>query len=84
MDKKPDSDHWLVRSGTIRMLWIMAFVVLALLIIADIFAKHYSYFGIEGTFAFAAWFGFVSCAILVVASKVIGAIFKRPDNYYDQ
>lgn len=78
-----DSDHWLVRPETIRKIWIGGIVVLALTVAADLFVEHHPYFGIDGTIGFGAWFGFLSCVVLVFFSKGLGLIFKRRDTYYD-
>lgn len=76
-------DHWLVRRGTIRWLWIAFVAVLVLTVIPDFFIKHHDEFGVEGTFGFGAWFGFVSCVVLVFGSLWLGRILKRRDTYYD-
>lgn len=83
-NSKADSDHWLVRPDTIRKLWIGSSVVLALTVLADLVVEHHPHFGIDGTFGFGAWFGFVACIVLVVGSKALGAILKQPDTYYDR
>ncbi|MBL4758737.1 MAG: hypothetical protein JKY32_14225 [Rhizobiales bacterium] len=77
------NDHWLVRPDTIRMIWIISIIVLAITVLADFFVEHHPYFEIDGTFGFGAWFGFGACVILVLGSKVLGAILKRQDSYYD-
>jgi len=82
-EPKPDSDHWLVRPQTIRRLWIISITVLAVTVLSDLFIDHHAYFGIDGSFGFGAWFGFVSCVVLVVFSKALSALLKRPDTYYD-
>ena len=82
--KTTDSDHWLVRPETIRKLWIGSSIVLALTVLADLVVEHHPHFGIDGTFGFGAWFGFVSCVVLVIGSKALGAILKQPDSYYDR
>ena len=79
----PGSDHWLARPENIRKLWIVFIVILALTVMADFFVHHHPHFGIDGTFGFGAWFGFISCVVLVVFSKALGSILKRPDTYYD-
>ena len=38
---KQQQDHWLVRPRTIKILWIMFSVVLALLVGADFFVAHH-------------------------------------------
>jgi hypothetical protein len=79
----PDSNHWLVKPATIRRLWIGFILVLVALVALDLVIAHHPHFGIDGTFGFGAWFGFLSCVALIVLAKVLGAILKRPDTYYD-
>lgn len=81
---QPTGDHWMVRPDTIRKIWIGSLVVLALTIVAEFFVERGSKFGIDGIFGFGAWFGFFSCVVLVIGSKALGAILKRPDTYYDR
>jgi hypothetical protein len=77
------NDHWLVRPGTIKMLWIVFAVVLAATVMLDLVIEHHPYFGLDGTLCFGAWFGFASCVAMVVFAKALGVILKRPDTYYD-
>jgi UPF0716 family protein affecting phage T7 exclusion len=77
-------DHWLVRPRTIKRLWALFIVVLALTVLADLAIEHHPYFGIDGTIGFGAWFGFGSCVALVLVAKALGAVLKRPDSYYDR
>lgn len=76
-------DHWLVRTSTIKTLWIVFAIILVIVVLADLAVEHHPYFGIDGSFGFGAWFGFFSCVALVVFAKALGAILKRPDTYYD-
>jgi hypothetical protein len=76
-------DHWLTRENTIRRLWIGSAIVLAATVLLDLVIHHHPYFGLAGTFGFGAWFGFASCAAMIVAARALGAILKRPDTYYD-
>lgn len=74
---------------TIRTLWIVSLVVLALLVVADLLVlrdeHHHAHFGLDGTFGFHAWYGFAVCAAMVVVSKFVVALFlKRKDTYYDE
>ncbi len=82
-EQKPDSDHWLVRPQTIRRLWIISIALLAMTVLFDLVVDHHAYFGIDGTLGFGAWFGFFSCVVLVVFSKALSALLKRPDTHYD-
>lgn len=66
------------------MLWVVFIAVLALTVIADFFIEHHASFGIDGTIGFYAWYGFLSCVVLVAVSKGLGVFLKRPDDYYDR
>lgn len=77
------SDHWLVRPGTIRLLWNVSAAVLAGLVLLDLVVPKHPHFGIDGTFGFGAWYGFGACVLMVLVSRGIGSILKRPDTYYD-
>lgn len=76
-------DHWLVRPGTIRLLWIVSSVVLAITVLLQLFVKSKASFGIDGWLGFAAVFGFLACAAMVFGAKLLGMILKRRDDYYD-
>jgi len=75
-------DHWLARPATIRKLWIGFIVILAMTVLADAFVGHDPHFVIDGTFGFAAWYGFLSCVGLILFSKLVGVFLKRSDDYY--
>ena len=79
----PQADHWLTRPATIRWLWAILVALLAALVAADLVVEHHPHFNLESSFAFGAWFGFVSCVVLIVFAKTLGALLKRPDTYYD-
>ena len=80
---KDAKQPWLVRPESIRLLWWVFIVILALTVVADFFVEHHGHFGIDGTFGFGAWYGFLSCVVLVFFSKALGAVLKRRDTYYD-
>lgn len=84
-EKKRDAqDHWLFRPDTIKKLWWLFIAILTVTVLCDLLVEHHPHFGIDGTFGFAAWFGFVSCVALVVFAKTLAAILKRQDTYYDR
>ena len=84
MTGRNDSDHWLVRPGTIRALRIVLAAVLSLTVVADFLVARHSVFGPDGTFGFSAWFGFASCVVLVAGSLGLGKLLKRRDDYYER
>lgn len=76
--------HWLVRSSTIRKLWIGAIVILSLVVLAQSVIYVKGYFGFDAWFGFGAVYGFVSCLIMVLVAKLLGVVLKRPEGYYDE
>jgi hypothetical protein len=82
MKQKKEFD-WFDRPESIRKLWIFLYAVCGLLIIPDFFTHRHSYFGFDGYFAFFAILGFVSCAVLILFSKLVALVLKVKEDYYD-
>ncbi len=76
-------DNWLVRDSTIKLLWVIFAIILAATVSADFFIHPHPFFTLDGTFGFGAWFGFLSCVVLILFAKALGFVLKRPDTYYD-
>jgi len=76
-------DHWLTRESTIKRLWGAFAIMLVIIVLLDLVIDHHAYFGLDGTFGFGAWFGFLSCVVLIVGAKGLGSVLKRPDTHYD-
>ena len=74
--------HWLARKDTIRKLWIGFIVILVVTVIAGLFVHQHESFGIEDSFGFFAWYGFITCVAMVIFSKLLGIFLKRPEGYY--
>lgn len=75
--------HWLVRPETIRWLWVIFILVLAVVVAWELLLKRHPHFPGEGIFGFNAWYGFLACAAMVVFAKGLAYLIKRPDTYYD-
>jgi len=75
--------HWLMRPRTIRALWVGFAAVLAATVAAGLAVDMHPHFAVERLPAFFALFGFGACVALVVFSKLLGALLKRDDTYYD-
>ena len=76
-------DHWLARPQNIKLMWRGFLGILALTVFSELFVEAHPHFGIDGMFGFHAWYGFVACVVLIVGSKALGSLLKRPDSYYD-
>ena len=77
------TEHWLRRPETIRRLWIGGLFALVGLVAVEVWVYTHGYFGIDGLFAFNAWFGFASCVVMIFISNGLGKLLKREDTYYD-
>jgi hypothetical protein len=76
--------HWLVRPGTIRVLWAAFLSILALTVLASLTTVMHARFWLDGTFAFNAWYGFVTCIGMILVAKLLGRLLHREDSYYDR
>ena len=83
MKQKKEFDFF-DKPKNIRKLWIMLYLVCGLSIIPDLFTHPHAYFGFDGFFGFYALLGFVSCAVLILVSKLLGLVLKVKEDYYDQ
>ena len=73
----------LIRPRTVRILWVLFTLLLALSVVAEIFIHTHARFGIEGSFGFHAWFGGAACIGIIVIARFLGLFLKRRDTYYD-
>jgi hypothetical protein len=79
--RQGERQHWLVKPETIRILWVAFIIVLVLSVLAGFFIHHEAV-GIIASFGFYAWFGFLSCVVLILVARFLGVFLKRPDDYY--
>lgn len=75
--------HWLDQPRNVKRLYRGFLVVLALTVLAELIVQLHPHFGIESLFGFNAWFGFLSCAAMIIVAKGLALLLKRPDTYYD-
>ena len=82
---KPEmNDHWLVRPTTIRWIWRVSIVVLALTVLAQLVFPVKGYFAVDGWLGFGAVYGFLACVVMVIVAKGLGLFLKRDQHYYDE
>ena len=84
MNETKQTDYWLARPSTIKLLWRIFIVVLVVLVLAQALIYVKGYFGVDGWFGFGAVFGFLSCLAMVLFAKGLGYVLKRPEDYYDR
>ena len=56
-------------------------LILAAVILWETMITRSPHWGFDG-FGFFAWYGFLSCVVLVIISKLIGKWLQRKDSYY--
>ena len=81
--------HWLYRPENRPKLWALLILILALALLPELFLHHHAHFPgldfeLDTRGGFFAWYGFVTCAAMVVGAKILGIFLKRPDDYYDE
>jgi hypothetical protein len=63
----------------------LAFVALAEIVLPHIFHGRESHFSFEDFPAWGTLYGFVSCVVIIVVSKLIGKLWiMRREDYYDR
>lgn len=75
--------RWLLRKENIRKLWMIFIAILVVTVVAGFFVHQHESFGIEDSYGFFAWYGFITCVGMVVFAKLLGIFLKRPEDYYD-
>lgn len=66
-----------------RLPFIVFFLVALLAsLFAETLIERKLYFIFDG-FGFFAWFGFLSCAVLIGVTKLVGLFMQRKDRYYE-
>jgi len=71
------------RAENIKKLWIALCGVCIALVVVDFFVPPKAHFGFDGFIGFYSLLGFVSCAALILLSKLVGFFLKVPGDYYD-
>ncbi len=79
-----DEVQFLSRPHIVRRLWWLFSVVLVLTVLAQGVFYIKGYFTVDGWFGFGAVYGFLCCLLMVLVAKVLGAVLKRPQGYYDE
>lgn len=63
---------------------VIFYASLVLLLLLEFFIKKEPYFGCAGFPAFYALYGFLSCAVIIAVSKLLGRLWlQKGEDYYD-
>lgn len=72
------------KQENIKKLKLYFYSLLVILVILDIFVEKHPHYGWERLFGAYALYGFFSCVLIVIVSKLIGKLWlQKPENYYD-
>ena len=78
------SQHWILKKENIKKLWVCSIVVLVSLILIQIIFPINGHFEVESWIGFGAWFGFIACILMILFSKILGLVVKKPEDYYEK
>jgi hypothetical protein len=84
MDNDKKEFDYFDRPEVIRKLWWLLYATCALTVVLELFSHRHPHFGFDGFFGFYAILGFVSCAVLILLSKVLALVLKAREDYYDR
>lgn len=85
MAKQKKEFDWFDHPQNVRKLRIGLYIVLVLLVLPDFFLHKHHYFSkVETWPGFYAFFGFISCVVIILVSKLLGYVLKRKEDYYDR
>jgi hypothetical protein len=60
------------------------YVIAAIVLVSDFYVHHeHAEFVWETIPGFSAFYGFVSCVVIILATKVLGALLGRKGGYYE-
>ena len=79
-----EKKYWLDDPRNVRTIYVGLWIVCGLLVTADFFYEKHIEFPIERLWGFFAFYGFVSCVLLVLAAKQLRKIVGRSEDYYDR
>ncbi len=67
----------------IKKAWVIFIVVLVITLGLQFFMHPHGHFKVDSWVFFNAVYGFLACAAIIVVSKWLGYVLKRPENYYE-
>jgi len=62
--------------------WLIFGILLTASVVAEYWMHPHPHFEVDGLPTFYAVYGFVSCVVIVLVSKLLGFVLKRKEDYY--
>ena len=78
------SQHCILKKENIKKLWVFSIVLLVSLVLVQLFFPIKGHFEVESWIGFGAWFGFIACILMILFSKILGLVVKKPEDYYEK
>ena len=78
------SQHWILKKENIKKLWVCSIVLLVILVLVQLIFPIKGHFEVESWIGFGAWFGFIACILMILFSKILGLVVKKPEDYYEK
>ena len=78
------SQHWILKKENIKKLWVCSIVLLVFLVLVQLIFPIKGHFEVESWIGFGAWFGFIACILMILFSKILGLVVKKPEDYYEK
>ncbi len=83
-----NNKHWLYRNENLPKLWALLIIILILFLVPEFFMHHHPHFEdigihLDASWGFFGWYGFATCAAMVLGAKLLSLLLKRKDTYYD-
>ncbi|MBC7195697.1 MAG: hypothetical protein H5U39_00375 [Deferribacterales bacterium] len=73
------------KKENIKILKILFYIALIVLALLDLFVIKHPHYGWENLFGSYGIYGFLSCVLIIVVSKMLGKFFlQKPEDYYDR
>jgi len=66
-----------------RRLAIATAILLGLSLLLESLVDKHPYFPIAGVFGFSVWFGLGVSLAAILLARIWGALFRRPEEFYD-
>jgi NADH:ubiquinone oxidoreductase subunit 3 (subunit A) len=73
------------KKENIKKLKIWFYILLIILVLLDLVIHKHPHYAWENLFGSYAIYGFLSCVVIVIISKLLGKLLlQKPEDYYDR